>query len=115
MKKYLKNCDPLVLLIIYCFVVFAGSFLTLQLFSFGSKNATIKPAIIDEPPIGRASWTQNRHIPTILKQEAKPLAAVANIPLPEITQLHCLHYVQPSFGCTLFVYYRFLPRDPPSA
>lgn len=91
MKKFLKNCNPLLLLAIYCIVVFSGSFLISQIVPPGSKNATIKPAKIDEPPSGRVSWTQNRHFPAIPKQDAKPLAAITTVPLPEITQLHFLH------------------------
>jgi len=116
MNKFMKNSGIFLLLVVYCIIVYAGSCFNFQLLFFSaSKSGTLKIAKIDDSPPKRESLTQKSDIPAIPKLDSKPPAVISSFHFPETSQWQSFHYLQPSPLLCLFAYYRFLPRDPPSA
>jgi len=116
MRKLLKNSDRMLMLAVYCFIVMAGSFLTVQTTSyFRSNEVAIKPQKSAAPCSVRSSWLQHRHMPAFPKIEINPAALAIRTPFPQVSQSDYLHYVQPFLPSCSYKFFRFLPRDPPSA
>jgi|GEM_PF-3901277 len=116
MDRLCKNFQQFLLLLIYCSVAFAGSFVAIQALPFFEQNsATITCVHHNEIPAKRLSWVPNRHIPAFPKIETKPSTASIQVATPEPTPWQYLQYSEPDLASCSFKYYRFLPRDPPSA
>jgi len=116
MRKHVLNCQRFLLVAVYCFVAFVGLFLTIEaIFYCGNSHSTIKCVTSERSQPGRASWVQNRHIPAFPKMVTKPSVASIQLNLPEPDPWQYLDAVQPHLPSCSFKYFRFLPRDPPSA
>jgi len=116
MKNLRQNSEPVFLLALYCFIVVAGSLLSVSTFLyFHSYKVTIEPSQGNAPGSGQPSWVQNRHIPAFPKLETNPSALALQVPFPQTARCEYLHYVQPFLLSCTFKFFRFLPRDPPSA